>query len=188
VIKQKGFTIIEAVVATTVFAFVFSSIVGIYLSTIQLDRKSRSERSVAENARFIMEFLAKEVRNGRIDYSAYSGQTANEVNELHIINQGEEPESFRLAGSNCNTNGICNITLTKGTETTNLNSTYIRITKLEFRVSPIGDPFTAAENYNEQPRVTIFIEFTSHQGAKAIDVAKMNLQTTLSTRYYPPRN
>src|SRR3989344_5248443 len=92
--KQKGFTLIEAVVATSVFSFIIVSILGVYLSTTQLDRKSRSQRAVAQNARFIMEYMAKEIRNGNIDYSQ-----ANNPTNLFLINQGLESEQFALAGN-----------------------------------------------------------------------------------------
>ena len=69
--RSRGFTLIEAIVATSVFAFIVSSILGVYIATFQLDRKSRAHRAVAQNARFISEFIGKEVRNGTIDYSSY---------------------------------------------------------------------------------------------------------------------
>ena len=186
---SKGFTLVEALVATSVFAFVVSSIVGIYISTIQLDRKTRGERAVAENARFIMEFLAKEVRNGRIDYASYPGQTANEIDQLYVVNQSDEAEAFRLEGSNCATTGVCNITLTKNPlPPTNLNSANVKVTKLEFRAGPLENPYVLANNDHEQPKVTIILELQANTGNSISDQAKINLQTTLSTRYYPARN
>ena len=53
-IHEKGFTLIEAIVATALFAFVVSSIAGVYLSTFQLDRRTRAQRAVSQNARYIM--------------------------------------------------------------------------------------------------------------------------------------
>ena len=91
--SQKGFTLLEAVVATAVFAFVISSVAGVYLNVLKLDRKSRAERTVYENSRFIMEFLAKEVRNGSIDHASYGG-TVPANPDLYIHNQANEIERF----------------------------------------------------------------------------------------------
>src|SRR6185436_19309143 len=84
---QSGFTLVEAVVATAVFAFVMSSIVAVYISTLQLDRKTRSLRNVNQSARFITEFLTKEIRNGSINYASFTGGLVPSTNnELYILN------------------------------------------------------------------------------------------------------
>src|SRR5687767_8301258 len=90
--SRRGFTLIEAVVATAAFAFVVSSIIGVYLSVLQLDRKTRAIATVSQNARFIMEFLAKEVRNGNINYASYGGGVVTGTNDLYILNQASELE------------------------------------------------------------------------------------------------
>jgi len=175
--KQKGFTLIEAVVATAVFAFVVSSIIGVYMSTIQLDRKTRSQRAVAQNARFIMEYLAKEVRNGSIYYSYYPGGVANST--LALTNQANQAEYFYLSGTD--------LKIEKGGATTNLNSDSVRVTKLLFRVSPAQDPYTTAKTFNEQPKVTVIMELTSDYGGAGIETSVLNLQSTFATRNYPSR-
>ena len=88
--NQNGFTLIEAVVATSVFAFLVTSILGVYMATVQLDSETRAQRAVAQNARFIMEFLAKEIRNGTIDYASYSGNQAGTDTQVYIKNQLNE--------------------------------------------------------------------------------------------------
>jgi len=175
--SNQGFTLIEAVVATAVFAFVVSSILGVYMSTIQLDRKTRAERVAAQNARFIMEFLAKEVRNGSIRYSGYPSGIVNDT--LHLSNQANENLSFYLSGTN--------LRMDKGGSSTNLNSTGVRVTKLLFRVAPAQNPLTSAKTFNEQPRVTVVLELTSNYGNKVTDMAILNLQSTFTVRNYPSR-
>ena len=175
---QSGFTLIEAVVATALFAFVVSSILGVYVSTIQLDRKTRAQRSVAQNARFITDFFAKEVRNGVIDYS---GSTCtNSATTFCLINQGSLSEKFTW-------NGADTLVLNKNGSTTNLNTSSAKVTKLTFWVAPAGNPYTSAKTYNEQPHVTIILELTSNYGNKPTDVAKLNLEESFATRNYPSR-
>jgi prepilin-type N-terminal cleavage/methylation domain-containing protein len=174
---EKGFTLIEAIVATAVFAFVLSSIIGVYISVIKLDRKTRSQRAVTQNARFILDFLAKEVSNGRIYYAGYPGGVANST--LSVQNQSNETEYFFISGTN--------IVMQKGSSTTNLNSTGVRVTKLQFLVSPTQDPYTSARLANIQPHATVVLELTSNYGSNPGDVVKLDLQTTLSSRAYPSR-
>jgi len=175
--NQKGFTLIEAVVATAVFAFVVSSILGVYMSTIRLDRKTRAERAVAQNARFIMEYLAKEVRNGTIRYAGYPGGVANST--LMLTNQANQNLSFYLSGTD--------LKIDKAGAVSNLNSDNTRVTKLSFRISPTQNPYTPAKTVNEQPRVTVIIELASDYGTSTIEQATLNLQSTFATRNYPSR-
>lgn len=177
--RSRGFTLIEAVVATAVFAVVISSVAGIYLSTFHLDRKTRAQRALSQNARFISEFLAKEVRNGSINYSSYSGGTIPSNPDLYVFNQANELERFYLSGTN--------IIMVKNGNTTNLNSAQVKVTKLNFLISPSVDPYTLSRAANEQPHVTVILELTSNYGNSSADVAKINLEDTFSTRTYKSR-
>ena len=174
-----GFTLVEALVATAVFAFVISSIIGVYLSVLQLDRKARAQSTVSQNARFIMEFLAKEVRNGKIDYAAYPSGLATTTSDIYVLNQAGEAEYINLVGTN--------LVLTKNSASSNINSNSVKVTKAEFFVQPAGDPFNPAKTYNTQPHVTVVLELTSNYGSRTGDISVMNLQSTFATRSYPAR-
>ncbi len=176
--SEKGFTLIEAVVATAVFAFVISSIIGVYLSVLKLDRKARAQRAVYDNGRFIMEFLSKEVRNGLIDYATYGGTIPSNP-DLYIKNQSNEVERFYLSGTN--------LSLSKNAAVTNLNSGGVKVTKLTFLIAPTVNPYTPAKASNQQPHVTVVLELTSNYGVNAADQAKINIQDTFSMRIYPSR-
>lgn len=175
--KQQGFTLIEAVVSTAVFAFVVSSILGVYMSTVQLDRKTRAERAVAQNARFIMEYLAKEVRNGSIRYAGYAGGVADGT--LKITNQANQNISFYLSGTD--------LKIDKAGAISNLNSDSVKVNSLSFRVAPTQNPYTPAKTFNEQPRVTVLLELISDYGTKITEQASLNIQSTFATRNYPSR-
>jgi type II secretory pathway pseudopilin PulG len=188
----KGFTLIEAIVATALFAMVVSAIIGVYLSTIQLDRKVRAQRLVNQNARFIIDFLGKEIRNGTIDYSAFTPtdncSVAGACIDLHIKNQANEAEHFYASHSNCSSSNPCDLVLVKnGGTATNLNPAAVKVTKLKFFVQPLGDPFTTARTYNTQPHVTVALELTATTGANVSDKSTINLQSTFTSRIYPSR-
>jgi len=178
-IHEQGFTLVEAVVATAVFAFVIVSVLGVYMSTIQLDRKSRAQRAVSQNARFILEFLAKEVRNGTINYASYAGGVVSGTSTLYLQNQSNIIEQLSLNGTN--------LVLTKNGSSTNLNSGSVKVTNLKFYIQPVGNPYTVAKTYNEQPHVTVILGLTSNYGAGALNTAALQLQDTFSTRSYPTR-
>ena len=177
--SRSGFTLIEAVVATAVFAFVVSSVMGVYLSTFQIDRKTRAQRAITQNARFILEYLAKEIRNGNIDYASYPSGIVPADPDLYVQNQFNEDERFYLDGQT--------MVLYKNGSATSLSTSGVRVTKLKFLISPLGDPYTADKNYNEQPHVTVIMELTSNYGNNPADVATLNFEDTFATRTYPSR-
>jgi type II secretory pathway component PulJ len=174
---QEGFTLIEAVVATAVFAFVVSSTLAVYLATISLDSKSRAERAVTQNARFIMEFLSKEIRNGGVYYSM-----TNDSDTLSLLNQLDEAETIEWGGVS---NPV--ITLNKpGLGTTNLNSEDVEVTRLQFILSPTTGPYNLANDSHIQPHVTVIMSLRS-RNQKFKEAASIDIQSTYSTRVYPAR-
>lgn len=73
--NSAGFTIMEIVVATTVFAIVTSSMLSLFNYTLKINRRSEALRQATQGARNFVEDLAKEVRNGQINYGIIGGQT-----------------------------------------------------------------------------------------------------------------
>lgn len=74
--NQKGFTIMEIVVATAVFATALVAMLAIFNLTVKLNRRSDSLRQASQGARNFVEFLVKEIRNGHIDYGVENGTVA----------------------------------------------------------------------------------------------------------------
>ncbi|MEJ0021802.1 MAG: type II secretion system protein [Candidatus Doudnabacteria bacterium] len=177
--SQSAFTLIETVVATAVFAFVVTSILGVYISTIQLDRKSRAQRAVAQDARFIMEFLAKEVRNGTINYPSYASSTVSGTSDLYIQNQANVVEHFFLSGTN--------MLINKGGANANMNSSGTKVTNLLFYIQPTTDPYTPAKSANDQPHVTVVLDLQSNYGTAAKDTVTMSLQDSFAISRYTSR-
>jgi type II secretory pathway pseudopilin PulG len=184
---EKGFTLIEAVVASSVFAFLIASVLGVYMSTMQLDRKSKAQRAVTQNARFIMEYLSKETVNGMISYSAYANPNdiSSYSGELNLINQADETEKiiFQSASNSLALQKTINGVLVS----TNLNSTQVKINKALFLVKPYSDPYTALKTTNQQPSVTVILELQSNFGNSNLDSFKLNVQSTFTPRHYPSR-
>jgi GxxExxY protein len=69
----KGFTLMEIVVATTIFAIVFSSLLAMFNYVLKINRRSEALRQASQGARDFVEFLVKEIRNGKVDYYISNG-------------------------------------------------------------------------------------------------------------------
>ena len=71
---QQGFTLMEIMVATVIFAIIFSSLLSLFNYVLKINRQTEALRQSAQGARDFVEFLVKEVRNGQIDYYVSNGQ------------------------------------------------------------------------------------------------------------------
>lgn len=73
--NQQGFTLIEIVVATTVFAIVFVALLSLFNYVLKINRRSEALRQASQGARNFVELLVKEVRNGQVDYFVNNGSS-----------------------------------------------------------------------------------------------------------------
>ena len=71
---QQGFTLMEIMVATVIFAVVFSALLGLFNYVLRINRRTEALRQAAQGSRDFVEFLTKEIRNGQIDYYVDSGK------------------------------------------------------------------------------------------------------------------
>lgn len=67
--SKRGFTLMEIIVATAIFAVVALAMLSLFNSTLKINRKSEALRQATQGVRNFTEFLVKTIRNGQIDYS-----------------------------------------------------------------------------------------------------------------------
>jgi len=163
--SQKGFTIVELIVAVFVFSSVSVIASGVFVSAVKLNRKALNIQRADENTRNILEMISREVRvantidgsdtscpvssaanlsfnhpvNGRIRYFLSSNQIHREVDGRDSI----------------------------------VSSSNIRVTDLKFCLKGL----TAGDQ--KQARVTVQMTLESGQGNEMIT---SRAQTTLSQR------
>jgi prepilin-type N-terminal cleavage/methylation domain-containing protein len=85
--KNKGFTLIEVLIAASIFAMVSMIGATIFMNISQTERKTSLSNAIYEDARVIMEMLAREIRNGTIDYEEYYSVNVLEA-EYYGVNRG----------------------------------------------------------------------------------------------------
>ena len=69
--KTRGFTLVEALVALSVFLIVITMATGLFTNSFASKRKAEVSKMVYEEARIALERIVKEVRRGTIDYEEY---------------------------------------------------------------------------------------------------------------------
>lgn len=82
---EKGFTLMEIMVATVLFAIVFSSMLGLFNYVLKINRRTEALRQASQGARDFVEFLAKEIRNGQIDYYVSTGAYTGKINSSSSV-------------------------------------------------------------------------------------------------------
>jgi prepilin-type N-terminal cleavage/methylation domain-containing protein len=154
--KNKGFTLIELIVALALFSILVISAVEVGVSVIKSQRRGFSLQEVQEAGRYLMEYAIKEIRMGDIQSSTAdslsiinsSGENINYKFDTHNFMRQKELESWQ----NLNPNNI----------------------KLDGEFSVRQD---AAGPY----LVTIVMELES-KGERQEEIVKMNIQNSVTPR------
>lgn len=71
---RKGFTLIEILIAVAIVSIVIMSAMQLYGEVVQHQKRIEFSRELSEEARFTMERLVNEVRQGTVDYAEYWNQ------------------------------------------------------------------------------------------------------------------
>ncbi len=178
--KRAGFTLIEMIVALGVFSILMGSISAIFIMASKVQRRTAIAQRVLNDARYIMESIASDMRVGRPNFDAYSPPLANTtppVNKLLLIDEDGVSISYFLASSGCPTGSYLCL-MRDGISQT---SQRVNVDDIEFYISPVNNPFPVG---TKQPRVTISLTFSSAESGS--DRSVITLQTTASSRYYGP--
>ncbi len=73
--KQIGFTLTELIVSVFIFATTLTVMMVLLNYTLKIQRKTEALRQASQGMRNFMEFIVKEIRNGKIDYGVSGGTT-----------------------------------------------------------------------------------------------------------------
>jgi prepilin-type N-terminal cleavage/methylation domain-containing protein len=188
--SQKGFTLIEIIVATSIFVVVVSAMLTLLNYTLKINRRVEGLRQVTQGARNFTEALVRDIRNGQVDYSitdaaspCYVGNYSFQNNKsLGLINSLGERSCYYLSGTNL----MLTKKTTNGTVTEQVNATNIIIDNatFHFHVRPTTDPKPSSPPYpGVQPLVTIVANIRA-QLSPGEPSANIPYQTTISIDAY----
>jgi prepilin-type N-terminal cleavage/methylation domain-containing protein len=75
--SQRGYTIVELIVAMSIFAIVIVVAIGAFVTVQNTSNKTAAQRKVQQDSRYNLEQLARQIRAGRIDYGFYQRNSAD---------------------------------------------------------------------------------------------------------------
>lgn len=161
--KENGFTLIELIVAVFVFSILVFMAGGTFVGALAVQKRALNIKKAEENAKFILELMAREIRVANPITTADTGcPGVSSFSFRHPVNGTIE---YFLSGSQVHrrVNGIDTV----------ISSPDADVSRLSFCVSGNGS------NDDRQPRVTVIL------GLKAVNAAEadaFDLQTTVSQR------
>ncbi|MCC6643507.1 type II secretion system protein, partial [Candidatus Peregrinibacteria bacterium] len=74
--KKRGFTLIEVLVAVSLFGAVGMMVITVFFNIIRIQGRLALENAIYEDARFMMERMARSIRNNAVDYEEYFNKKA----------------------------------------------------------------------------------------------------------------
>lgn len=162
---NKGFTLIEMIVAVGVFTVAITLSLASFLNISAIQKKAEAFRAVNNNLNFALEAMVREIKTG-IKYVPFPLDSSS----LSIKNSGGENVTFSLSDNQIKRT----VETAEGESTLALTAPEVEITNLNFIVSgqQSGDGF--------QPKATIIINGLIEE--KGEIKSRLNLQTTISQR------
>lgn len=176
--NKSGMTFIEMIVAIAVFLVVVLISSQIFVSIISGQRRSIAQQSTQENMRYLYETMGKEIRQAqRSDTECYALATNRIYNTntngtiLYFRNKNKECVMYALVGDT--------LVVRRGTRVASTTPEYLKISGLSFNII---DNLISIGPSPVQPRVTF--KMRSEMDSEAFGEINLNMQTTVSSRYY----
>lgn len=164
--NSKGFTIIELMVATSVFLILITLSTGVFIQTLRTQRTLSAVTAANESASQILEQIAREARTG-YNFQASTADTLT----FTSTQANNQTVGYKLVG---NSVGRCLSVCASDSDFKAITSGDVKMEKLNFiyyGVNPAD---------NAPPRITILMTVgTSKDSASNIET---NLETTVSAR------
>ncbi|MBY0538639.1 type II secretion system GspH family protein [Patescibacteria group bacterium] len=191
--QNTGFTLIEMLVALSLFTIVVTIAVGAFLSLIGASKSVQGEQSVITTLTFVLDSMTREIRTGTNYYcntrSVLDDPTQVSTSTVRDCAGGSDGLSFIEAGTSV-TSGASNRRIAYYFDTSSATNTIMRkvgngtpqsivsdgitVTNAEFFVTG-SDRLGTGTDIN-QPTVTIVLEARDENGATT------TLQTTVTQR------
>jgi len=193
--KRAAFTLIEMIIAITVFTIFIGFSISAYLAFHRADQDALVVRSLLMEGQGIMDKLSSAVKENRIAYSAYKDSVSGENIEtatLYLLSADKKNIYVYSWNSDDQTLQLQAFDSTSGapldgySNPIQLNSENAKVSYLEFKIFPSVDPYSSknkqVDNVQFQPVATI--DMTMEIPGRAQEKVSVSLHTAATSRYY----
>lgn len=170
--KQKGFTLIEVLIASSIFVVVISLSVTTFGMASTVQNKNNAIKEATDTSRFILESISRDIRLANYIQINQNGD------QIDLVFDNEQNASYYFVSED--SNGELYYTDDSLDESVGLTNNKVKITGLQF--SGIDDN----SSNSVQTYVSVKITFVADVGefGKSSEVQTQTLETTISTRTY----
>ncbi|MBI2637822.1 MAG: prepilin-type N-terminal cleavage/methylation domain-containing protein [Candidatus Sungbacteria bacterium] len=180
----EGFTLIEMLIATTVFTMVVVGSIDILISAKIAQMKAAAIQNVLDNVRFSVETMTKDIRTGSSFSLVQCPPITGPVSQLNLTNQFGQPIAYAFYTPSVGTPGIYKIDRSINPDCTNTAAS-IPFTAPDVVAVLLSFRLTGQGANDGQPRVTVSLRARSND-KKTAAITTMNLETTVTQRSRDP--
>jgi prepilin-type N-terminal cleavage/methylation domain-containing protein len=180
--KEKGFTLIEMLVALFIFSLIVGVLIGLFISGIRNQRNILLTQQLLDQTSFALEYMSRALRMALKEGQQSTGGNCLSQRGLNYENPGSDSSRIKfinhLEQDDCQEffleEGRIKQIKERG-QVVSLTSDKLEVTSLKFNL--IGQD----QSDQHQPRVTIFLKIRG-RGSLAGTIPELNIQTTISQR------
>ena len=154
---QKGFTLIEMMVAVSIFAIVVTISMGAIFTIVDANKKAQSLKAVMNNLNFALETMTRTIKTGQISPSFVTGPS------ITVTDQSSKSITYTLNNKQ--------IIRTVDSASSAITAPEVEITNLNF---------IRGYNTGTQPSVVMVIQGTAKLNERVS--SDFNIQTTITQR------
>lgn len=168
--NNQGFTLVEILVAAGIFTIASLIIGAIFVNANNMQLQSSNMQRLQNEARYIIEKIAKEIRGRELDIS---GSLSQPDTLVFFPDETLNTVTIEYSGSDL----IYNLTDPAGqTDSAVLNAADVIIEEAKFFIKPV-------DSYDPtQPRVTLLLRLKNQNANKF--QRELTIQTTISSKNY----
>lgn len=173
--SEQGFSLMEMLIATSVFVVVSMASLAIYSATLKAGRQTMALTRVQQDTQLIMQVLAKKIRSSAVnyEYTNYAPAVVNPEDELALIDELGDQYVFKKSGT------TLTVAINNGAEKI-IPAENVVIDDLKFFINPTTNPFGSLSTPPiSQPYVTISLTISSSKGQEN---ASLTVQETVPQR------
>ncbi len=192
--NKTGFTLVEVIVAVTVFVIIIGTVMLIFSWVIETQEKTLASQELLFQTSFLMEHMGKSLRMAKKELNHPPTQCLNTVgrgfnfetnppinNRIRFINDDNLCQEFFLSDARLKKRISTNDNAGGFEAPLYLTPPYLEVVSFRVNLIGAGQTDTLGQIDRIQPRVTLFLEIR-RAGPKPGLLPSVKIQTTLSQR------
>lgn len=176
--NQNGFTLIESIVALSIFSLLMVVVSSIFINANNLQKNIAAYQRLQNDGRFILEKLAREIRGRELVYPLITGNN-NPIQTKIEFRPDEQGQAAVVEFVSPDLKYTLD-----GFTAENLNADDVAVEDAKFVIQPTAaDTWGTQPSNNIQPRVVIWLKL-KNRNLDPRFTQELVLQTTISSKLY----